>query len=388
MLDTRVRGEVSTFIEKKIEEDLKLVEEGKYPSLLGKWLPSENASSYASKHYSRILITDMHISAREYRKKLVKLRNAIRIVETMMSTNKWKDIDFNNLPGKALLKYRSAFKRHLSEEFEEYLDSLANGEGKVNTSALFPVDIVSKILRKVNYEEIKLLDGAWKDLPNWFEGKEETGICVVDTSGSMEGTPMDVAISLGIYCADKCKGPFKNHFITFSRRPELQEVKGDTIVDKVKNLEQADWDMNTNLEAVFDLILDTAIINKAEDKDMPQKLYIISDMQFDYAATRGKITFMQKMKNKYLAAGYTMPSVVYWNVSARNTGLYQDTVDGENICFVSGYSPVLFKNIIEGTKEVEVIENGRKIKKYIIDPLYMVEHTLLVPRYDCIVTEE
>ena len=246
----------------------------------------------------------------------------------------------------------------------------------------------------ISLKDKYLLTAMWNALPNYLEGKEETGLCVVDTSGSMCGTPLEVAISLGLYCADKAKGPFHNHFITFSANPKLQEIIGDTIDEKYANLCRADWDQNTNLEAVFDLILSTAIANNTPQEDLPSKLYIISDMQFDqargsqsnfwgYRNTRYEPkTFMASMKEKYANAGYTMPAIVYWNVRASNCGMFQETFEGENCAMVSGYSPSLFKAVIEGTsglrKEIITKTGERKtVVKRKIDPIEVMRKTLM-----------
>jgi hypothetical protein len=239
-----------------------------------------------------------------------------------------------------------------------------------------------------------LLDAMWNSLPNYLDGKEETGICVVDTSGSMYGLPLEVALSLGIYCADKCHGPFKDHFITFSIRPELVELKGNDIVEKVSNIREI-CD-STNIEAVFDLILKTAVINNMRQEDLPSKLYIISDMQFDEACTyydwhaRRYIEnrpFMQLMREKFENAGYKMPALIYWNVRASKCGMFHDTVDGEDVAMVSGYSSSLFKSIIEGTTfEESVDSNGNTIIKEKIDPMTVMLNTLNSERYSRVIT--
>ena len=232
------------------------------------------------------------------------------------------------------------------------------------------------------------MDLIWKALPNYFEGKEETGLFVVDTSGSMYGTPIEVAASLGIYCADKAKGPFHNHFITFSAYPKLQELIGETIDEKYLNLCGADWGANTNLEAVFDLILNTAIKNKMDPADLPSKLYIISDMQFDMA-TRMKedsaetSVFMDTIRNRFEKAGYKMPAIVYWNVRQSNCGMFQAKAGDVDCAIVSGYSPSLFKAVIEGTTWKE---EGGTVKQE-IDPITVMETALLNERYDRVKTE-
>jgi len=408
LLDTPIKSNVINWISNVLSSDIDAVQANSYPSLLAKWLPSENASSKETKRYAKMIASGMKCSPCDYRKLLSSLRSRICIVETLMSENRWEEIDFEKLPSKASLIYSDAFMRHAEKNYTDYFNRLASGEAKVNAGALLPVDIIHKIASKVGYgfnfgnknslklHDIYLLTAMWNNLPNYFGDTEETGLCVVDTSGSMSGTPLEVAVSLGMYCADKARGPFHGHFITFSARPKLQKVIGDTIVDKYNNLIKANWEMNTDIEAVFMLILRTAIAYNMAPEDMPSKLYIISDMQFDKAKDRSYYydyykprTSMEELKAKYSKAGYPMPMIVYWNVRASECGMFQQTFEGENCVMVSGYSPSLFKAVIEGTEWVneEVITNsGEKeiITKQKIDPIEVMNKTLMNERYDCV----
>ena len=408
LLDTPVKEDVIHWIAKVLAEDM----DAEYPSLLAKWLPSENASSVETKKYARIIAAGLHTTPRIYRKLLAKLRARIGIVETLMSQNRWEEIHFDKLPSRASMIYTDAFMRHVESSYLDYLKKLAEGDAKVNANALFPVDIIHKVAEKIGYawrenkiklQDVYLLTAMWKALPDYFGNTEETGLCVVDTSGSMMGTPLEVAVSLGMYCADRAKGPFHGNFITFSSRPRLQQIIGDTIVDKYRNLIRANWEMNTDLEAVFNLILKTAVANNMAPEDLPTKLYIISDMQFDDARGNSNSywgrsydhkprTFMETMKLKYADAGYTMPAIVYWNVRASQCGMFQTTFEGENCAMVSGYSPSLFKAVIEGTEwEEEVIVDkttGEKktVTKQKIDPIEVMRKTLMNERYDRVLT--
>ncbi|MBQ6627902.1 MAG: DUF2828 family protein [Methanobrevibacter sp.] len=403
LLETPAKTDVLKWIDRTLEEDLKEVGAGRYPTLLAKWLPSINASSPKTKALGKMVCKGLMLTEKEYRTILSTLRKKIGIIETLMSQNKWDQIDFEKVPAKASMIYSDAFMNHVKEHYIEYLKRLANGDAKVNSASLFPVDIIHKVANsRVTLKDKYLLTAMWNALPDYFKGKEETGLCVVDTSGSMWGTPLEVAVSLGMYCADKARGPFHGHFITFSGEPKLQQIIGDTIDEKYNFLKRAEWGQNTNLEAVFDLLLKTAIKNNTAPEDMPSKLYIISDMQFDDATSNGYIfdwygrrvrsekaekPFMATMKEKYAKAGYIMPSIVYWNVDARGTGMYQDTYQGENCCMVSGYSPSLFKSVIEGTEYVEEVittSTGEKkvVVKQVLDPLEVMRKTLMNERYD------
>lgn len=385
LLDTPVEREVLGYIYNTLKSDLKSVKQGGAPSLMAKWLPSVNGVKN-TRNVALKIVKGLNMSEREYRKTLSKLRRALDLVEIKIAENRYEEIDFSKLPSKAQMVYRELFMCKAQERYTAYLKELMLGKAKINAGTLFPVDIVGKILREYNVSLANryLYDAMWKNLPNWFEGKEETGLCVVDVSGSMSGVPMEVAISLGLYCADKCNGPFKNRFITFSSRPELVKVQGEDIVDKVLNMQRADWGMNTDFNKVLGLILDTAIKNNCSQSDIPNKLYVISDMQFDYAS--GHDTLHRDWTEKFAEHGYTMPAIVYWNVRTSNCGMFQEDKNGTNVAMVSGYSPVLFRNVIDGTEYVETVnEKGEKVVKQQIDPMNVMLTTLQNERYDRVV---
>lgn len=389
-----VRDEAGKIILNQLKADTIAARDGGNVSLLGKWMPSNNASSKITKNMAHMLATYLHMTPKLYRKTLAYLRKHIDVVECKMSGNEWDKINYPTVPSHASSNYVNAFWKHDANNYQKYLLDVAIGKATINAGALFPADIVHKYFNTIGDSVVRaaVADAQWKALPNYLGDSIETGICVVDTSGSMNGRPLEVALSLGLYCADKCRGPFKNHFITFSRRPQLQEIVGDTFIDKLKNMYRTEWNMNTDIEAVFDLILMTAKDSRCKPEDMPKKLYIISDMQFDQARTiyydcfSGKpiykAPFMQTMKQKFKDAGYEMPALIYWNVRQSNCAMFHDTFDGEDCCFVSGYSPVLFKNILEGTEYVEVTNaDGTKEIKQKIDPMNVMMTTLNSERY-------
>jgi len=395
LLDTSLSKEVTGYLGEALRKDYENYLEGKEISLLAKWLPSENASSSKTKRYARKLITAFGFTPKKYRKMLSELRSYLKVVEVKMSANKWNEINYEAVPSRAAMNYSDAFFKHDEEGYTKYLEDIVTGSGKINAGTLFPVDIIHKCLAKTHTYTRKdaiVQDALWKSLPNYFEGIEESSICVVDTSGSMNGTPVEVALSLGMYCAERCNGPFKNHFFTFSSEPKLQEIIGSNIYEKLGNMNNGYWGMSTNLEATFDLILETAKENNCSQADLPSKLYIISDMQFDDAVNpswcKKKQCFMQQMKTKFAQAGYVMPAIVYWNVRASKCGMFQDTFEGENCCMVSGYSPSLFEAIIKGTTYEldEVVEDDSDFSfdclTQKIDPMTVMNTTISNERYD------
>jgi hypothetical protein len=297
-------------------------------------------------------------TAKQYRKTLSILRKRIHLVETDMSENNWGEIEFDKLPSKACYKYRKAFARH-EESSERYTAFATNKNTKVHAGTIYPYECV-KEARSCWADDMTaraMANKRWENLTDYFNGATFDGIAVVDVSGSMmcgasSVAPIDVSVSLGLYCADKARGPFANHFITFTNRPELVKVKGEDFYAKVNNMLDADWGYNTNLEAVFNLLLNTAVRTKCPQSDIPKQLLIISDMQIDRCSTGPVDNVIEKCRERWAAAGYTMPKLVYWNVNAvRDTFL-----DGNpNATYVSGCSPTIMRQLLTEKTGIELM---------------------------------
>ena len=355
LLDTSLRSDALEIIRKQLVEDLG----SEQPSLCAKWLPSLNTSSKESRRLAKVIQKHMKLTERQYRKMLSNLRRKIDVLERKMSANEWKAIEYDKIPSKAGLQYRKAFMKKDERRYQAFLDSLSNGERKINASTLYPYEIVEKCHKwGLTMDEVKLFDGMWNALPDYIGDKQEDSIAVVDVSGSMSGRPMDVAISVGMYLAERNKGRFKDYFLTFSQKPELVKIHGNTVVDKVLNMKRAYWERNTNIEAVFDLILNTAINDNYSQDEIPKKLYIISDMEFDSAtrtrrgwgyseSPRVEKTLFEKIERKYNQAGYEMPQLVFWNVNARNEQ-FPIQMDRRGFQMVSGCSPSIFESTMTG----------------------------------------
>lgn len=384
-MDTKIQGEVLDFMKEQFEKDLDTVrDEGENAriSLLGKWLKSENASGLVTKHLGSVTRRHFGLTSRQYRKALSLLRKQINIVERKISSGEWEDIEYKSVPSNAMMKYRKAFSKHDGQRFKQYIEDVKSGKTKINSGVLYPYEIVEKILVSP-YGNKSVIDpdvaqAMWEGLPNYVdEDEQENAIAVVDTSGSMTGRPINVAVSLGIYLAERAKGVYSNTFITFSAEPELQKVIGNNITEKVRNLITAKWAMNTNIEKVFNLILNVAINYKINQENMLDRIYIISDMEFDnctsgqsgWGSTRHSIwnkTLMQEMRQRFMDQGYQIPELVFWNVNARNSQHPMST-DDRGFLNVSGFSPSIFKSLI-----------GYKY----VDPIDLMNEVLLSERYE------
>jgi hypothetical protein len=184
----------------------------------------------------------------------------------------------------------------------------------------------------------------------------------------MYGTPLEAAVSLGAYVAEKAHGPFANHFITFSSSPELIKFSGVDIVDKFNRAKRARWGMNTNIEAVFDLLLTTALKNNTPQEDMPNRLYIFSDMEFDYCISnvRGAddmVTLIESMEKRWNTYGYELPEVVFWNLDARNNNI---PAMGTKFSYVSGFSPVMIEQILGGKTGMDLMLEKLNTERYAV----------------------
>lgn len=367
---------IINMISHQLEQDLDNYKNSKSISLLAKWLPSENASSKETILKAKKIRTALELSPKDYRKTLSTLRKYINIVESQMTSKDWNNINYNTVPSKAMMKYRNAFLKNDNDRFSQYLNDLTNLDNKdvkVNASTLYPFDIIKQfhIGYLYNEEEIseeiaKLLNAQWKALPDFFNNKFDNALVVADTSGSMEGTPLNVAIGLAIYIAERNKGIFNNKFITFSSEPELQEIIGNNIKEKAENLSNAAWQQNTNIEAVFELILNSALKANAKQNELPSLIYIISDMQFDCCNGFEDETVFEKYQREFEEAGYKLPNIVFWNVSSYGNYNVPITITNTGAIVCSGYSPSIVKYIMESdvTDTMQLIENIVRSDRY------------------------
>ena len=346
LLDTPCADETVKEISRILDADLEAMANGESISLLAKWLPSVNASSAKTVAMAKKLCKSLGMTERDYRRTLASLRSYIDIIENRLREYDYT-FDYSKQPSKAMFKYRKAFIRNDGERYNKFVRHVISGEEKLHASALFPYEIVRRAFYCGSEAERASLDAAWRSLDSYGNGEENcNSIAVIDGSGSMtcgsDVRPIDAALSLGIYFAEHNKGTFANHFITFSEHPQLVEIQGDDIVSKVSYCSRYNEVANTDLEAVFELILSAAIRNKVPQSKLPSRLYIISDMEFDWCIEGGNNqTLFELMKRKYARFGYTLPDVIFWNVNSRQQNI-PVTFSETGAALVSGFSPAIF----------------------------------------------
>lgn len=352
LYNSPVKSDVVDIIKNTLMEDMVLCKQGKSGlTLLAKWLPSENASSSETRIFARNLIRDLGITPKEYRKTLSALRKHLNVLEIQMSNKQWQNIDYPSVPSKANVKYNKAFMRNDEERRTAYLNAVKDGHTTIKATNLFPYEIVAKYKSRAVDDGLEAL---WKALPDLVNGESST-LVVADGSASMtwntidkksSATPLTVANSLAIYFAERCSGEFKNKYITFSSNPRLVNLSGKNLRRNLDIALQHSECSNTNIEAVFDLVLNTAVQYRMEQSELPGTILVMSDMEFD-GATYGRpdATLFRNIQDKFEAKGYAMPKLVFWNLCGRTSTIPMST-NKLGVNLISGFSVNTLKMVM------------------------------------------
>jgi len=338
--------------------------------LAAKWTPRKGPVALELRQF-------FGMSPKFYRKSLVELT---KVVESQMCAKEWDNINFSHVPSVAHARYKKAFGRN-TEKYAEYVKALVKGDDpivKVNAAAVYPYDVLKGLINSygVTFDktQLDLITKQWEALPNYIG--DANVLPLVDVSGSMscpaggynsksKTTCLEVAVSLGLYLADKNKGKFKDTFLTFSGNPELLTLRGD-IVQKIDQMNKSKWELNTNLVRALDKILSVAVKGNVPQSEMPEMLLILSDMQFDQCARFDDSAFGSIVR-KFTDAGYAVPKIVFWNLNASdNVPVKYDT---RGVALVSGFSPAIVKAVLAADTDQ-------------FTPEAIMMKTIMVPRYD------
>lgn len=331
--------------------------------LCAKWMPRKGP-------IAGILRKEFAMTPKTYRKLVVSLTN---VVETAMCAKDWSNIDFGKIPSLAAARYQKAFERNAPAEYKAYEIALVKGEAKINAAGVFPHDV----LQAARQGNDAIASAQWKALPNYMEGCTERVLGMVDVSGSMTSpinatgvgngsvSCMDVAVALGIYCAERNEGPFKDHIVTFTNRPKLVNVGGTSLKNRAAAA-MVDVGYDTNFDAAYEMILATAIRHKVPQDEMPTMLLVLSDMQFNPRAWSYGGTANDRLAASYAAAGYTVPKMVFWNLRA-TSGNQPITMHDKNCALVSGFSPAILTAVLKAEE---------------FDPCGIMKKAVMIDRYN------
>lgn len=380
LMDTPLESDMLKYLKILFNNDMKKLKASEQVSLLGKWLPSCNASNKETIKNGKKTAIAFGLSERDYRKSLSALRKAINVVERNLSDKHYENIVYNNVPSKAAYIYKNAFKKHDDERYSKYLKDVSNGKAKINSSTMYPYELIKPLLKEYfqnkideNEDEIlerNVIEAQWKALPNYTSDKNF--MVLADVSGSMldlNATPMATSVGLAIYFAEHTKGIFHNNFMEFSDKSELIKLKDSmTLNEKVQVSLSNDFCGGTNIESAFNAILNAAIASNCKNSDLPDALVVITDMEIDQGLSDSNFDFSTEMQSKFSKFGYTMPIIVWWNVNARHS-TFHSNYKNSLVRFISGSSENAFKSLCENFGD---------------DPMSMMTKTLSDKRYDTI----
>lgn len=334
-------------------------------SLLAKWMPTETAHSKETRRLAFKAMQKLNMTPRQYRKMLSTLRNHLKIVESLMSANKWDEVEYPAVPSYAMKNYHNAFAKHDAERFAAYTESLKKAETKVNASTLFPYDLVHKYWVRLGISPDYIIEAQWKALPNYVEG-ENNVLVMADVSGSMLGRPIETSISLATYFAQHNTGNYHGLYMTFTNKPHFIDISNiNTLARAVSKVRNTDVGYSTDLDAAFRLVLTHAKEHNVANEELPKAIIVVSDMEIDPYFTGSKNTdFVKKWEVEFKRNGYTCPKLVMWNVAARNdTFLSKD----KNVLLVSGQSASVFKQLCG---DINGITAWDLMLKTLNDPMY------------------
>lgn len=334
--------------------------------LAAKWTPRKGSVALA-------LRKAWGMTPKQYRKTIV---TATNVVETLMCNKQFDAIEFDKIPSLAGLRYQKAFGKRAPAAYAAFKAKLEKGEVKINSSTLFPHDIVTQV--RNHSGDSAILNAQWAALPDWIEGKHGSMLVLSDVSISMNHgigggvSAMNVSIALGLYISERQTGPFKDLVLSFNTDSKFHKIVGNNITERCNNLERTSWGGSTNFQSTFDAILKLAVQNGVPQDDMPKTLICISDMEFNCSNVQGKsVENFKAAEMKFKAAGYDMPKIVFWNVNGK-AGNNPVTFDQNGTMMVSGYSAAVLKSIMTSSEIEEVT------------PMDVMMEAVMNPRYDVV----
>lgn len=412
--DEKIANEALKIVLKQLKEDQKKLAEDKPISLLAKWLPSVVRKENKTKNGEKIPLTEkkqndrrivlaiqraLKLNNTEYRRMITPLRDKLNLMEKYLSEGKLNEVDLSTFTTHNWLRYGNTIAKKAPENLNNYLTAVEKGEAKLNATVLYPYEIEYRYKNIKRNEINPLYEIMWKMQPK-YEGTKKI-LPIVDVSGSMtweklhnsNAEPLDVAISLGIYTSERLSGEFRDKFITFSSNPNFVDLSNcDSLQAKIQKTSSANVGGSTNIEKTFDLILNTAINNNLSQDELPDYLLIMSDMEFDVASNCNWLndsytynkTLFNTIKEKYNAAGYEIPTLVFWNLNVNRTVVPE--IDNERgLVLLSGFDINTLEMVMQGKFEKEAVNEitGEK-EKVVLSPEEQLNVILSNKLYDSV----
>lgn len=350
--NTDIQDAILKLIHVQLVYDVKHAIDNNPISLLAKWMPTESSKDIKKKNLARFIANNIFYGDYKlYRQIIGDLRSRLNLVETYL-TNKDYSFDYNAVPAGASLKYMEAFLRNDEERVKEYLESIKKNPSKMTKKVdkMYPYQLSSMARKAINMEDrdqIDYINTLWEAYSK--DDLKQSCIVVCDMSFSMTDglgpktscRMIDVSSSLAIYVAERLPGVLKNHFITFSRDPELVDLSNcNSFVEKLLEVDKYCKPENTDIEKVYNLLYDVA--EKTDGEGIPDYVLVLSDMEFDWGCDNEKST-LDVLKEKFANAGFKMPRMIWWNLNGRSAKF--PTIKEDDNIYISGFSQHLFQHI-------------------------------------------
>ena len=359
LVGTSLEADMWAFMKSQFLMDVENMKANRPVSVLAKWIKTADSKNKKTRELGILTSIKLGYKVYDFKRLVRALRKHIDVVEVKMTQNSWSDIHYSAVPSRAMMNYRTAFKRHDAVRFDSFIKKVQTGEEKINSSTLYPYDIMEKYITfcwdgikvELTDEDEAVLQAQWDNLPNYVE-EGTNAIVVADVSGSMEGRPLCSALGLAIYFAQRNSGPFHDLFMSFSSDSHFNVIKGSSLRLILENIDMSDWDMSTNLMGAFENILNVGVSNNLPKEDMPKSIIVVSDMEID-ACCDDDWSFYNTIKNRYAEHGYEIPNVVFWNVESRHNIFHADK-DRVGVQLVSGQSAATFKNLVESVGKTPI----------------------------------
>lgn len=370
LIGTRLEDEMWAAMKAQFEEDRRNLEAGAAVSLLAKWIKTADASSAKTRALGILTAQKLGYSVYDFKRIVRALRRKIGVIEALMSAGRWDEIRYPEVPSRAMMIYRNAFRRHDEERYAQFVQRAVTGEETIHAGTLYPYDIVEKVAPRLGYSfsgaalnTDPALEAQWRQLPDYVE-PGTNALVIADTSGSMRGRPMATSVGLAVYFAERNRGAYHNMFMSFSGTSRIQVLRGETLAQKIGSINMNDWENNTNLRAAFRHVLEIAIRNHVPQEEMPKSLIVISDMEIDYCGDRDW-SFYEMMEQMYQLNGYRIPNIIFWNVDSRHDVFHADKTR-KGVQLASGKSASVFRQVMQtvGMNPVEAMEKIINSERY------------------------
>lgn len=310
-------------------------------ALVAKWMPHNSRNENF-----KVIRRALGVSPKELRKLF---SSYAKVVETDITEGNFDNIDYEKLPSRAAARYQKLFLNKGGEKYQKYVQSLQKGTAKVNATTLTPADV----LVATRHGVASVAQAQWEALPDYMNGNSENILCMTDVSGSMTCenfgavNALDIGVALSIYCAERDNGIFKDKLMAYSTNPFFIDISGGNTLKEKENIVRKHVEYgSTNLQKAFNEIVNLAVKHNLSQEDLPSKVIVFSDMEFD--SVFGYKTNFEAMNQVFTEHGYTAPQVIYWKLAARSTNNYTNRMTDKRVAMVGGFSAATLKSVLGG----------------------------------------